>query len=61
MLLNVDITEKDMGIKPLFRGLSLHVNEGEKLAIIGRNGAGKTTLFNMLIGKPSKNTTWIQN
>jgi ATP-binding cassette subfamily F protein 3 len=51
MLLNVDITEKDMGIKPLFRGLSLHVNEGEKLAIIGRNGAGKTTLFNMLIGK----------
>ena len=30
--------------------LSLHVNEGEIVAIIGPNGAGKTTAFNMITG-----------
>ena len=30
--------------------LSMHVNQGEILAIIGPNGAGKTTLFNILSG-----------
>jgi len=30
--------------------ITIHVNEGEILGIIGANGAGKTTLFNMLSG-----------
>lgn len=50
MLLNADIEEKSMGTKHLFSGLKLHVDEGEKVAIIGRNGVGKTTLFHMLTG-----------
>lgn len=30
--------------------VTMHVQEGELLALIGPNGAGKTTLFNMLTG-----------
>ncbi|TAH34269.1 ABC-F family ATP-binding cassette domain-containing protein [Candidatus Saccharibacteria bacterium] len=51
MLLNADIEEKSIGTKHLFSGLKLHVEQGEKVAIIGRNGVGKTTLFRMLTGE----------
>ncbi len=32
------------------KGISFHVNEGEKLGIIGANGAGKSTMLKLLIG-----------
>jgi len=51
MLLTTDIEEKSIGTKHLFAGLKLHVEAGEKIAIIGRNGVGKTTLFRMLTGE----------
>ena len=35
---------------PLFSGLSISINPGEKVAIIGRTGAGKTTLLRLLSG-----------
>jgi ATP-binding cassette subfamily F protein 3 len=50
MLLAANIEEKSIGTKHLFAGLKLHVEAGEKIAIIGRNGVGKTTLFRMLTG-----------
>ncbi len=37
------------GIKAV-QELSLHLNEGEILALIGPNGAGKTTAFNVITG-----------
>ena len=37
--------------EPLFKNLSLTVNAGEKIAIIGENGVGKTTLLKLLNGE----------
>lgn len=38
------------GTKPLFRELSLTINEGDKLGLVGHNGAGKSTLLSILSG-----------
>lgn len=34
--------------EPLFKNISLQVNEGQKVAIVGPNGIGKTTLFRII-------------
>ncbi len=39
---------KTYGLKPVLRGLDLHVGEGEFVAVVGPNGAGKTTLLRIL-------------
>ena len=36
--------------KPVLQNISFHLNENDRLAIIGYNGAGKSTLLNMLAG-----------
>ena len=52
----VDIQVKDL-VKffvigeNLLDGLSFDIQEGERVAILGRNGCGKTTLFNILTGQ----------
>jgi ATP-binding cassette, subfamily F, member 3 len=51
MLLSANITNKTIGAKPLLVGLHLTIQQGEKVALIGRNGVGKTTLFRMLAGE----------
>ena len=35
----------------LLDGISFEIQEGERVAILGRNGCGKTTLFNILTGQ----------
>src|SRR5947207_12675694 len=37
--------------RPLFPGLSLLLEAGKRLAIIGANGSGKTTLLRTLLGE----------
>ncbi|MCJ7499858.1 ATP-binding cassette domain-containing protein, partial [bacterium] len=34
----------------ILKGVSVHVGEGEIVALIGANGAGKTTLINAVSG-----------
>ncbi len=41
---------KDFGIRTLFKNLTLHINEKEKLGLIGKNGSGKSTLLKVLAG-----------
>ena len=52
----VDIQVKNLTIffvigEYLLDGLSFEIQEGERVAILGRNGCGKTTLFNILTGQ----------
>ena len=35
---------------PALKGIDLHVQEGEFLAVVGKSGAGKSTLVNMITG-----------
>ncbi|MBU3744496.1 MAG: ABC-F family ATP-binding cassette domain-containing protein [Sediminibacterium sp.] len=41
---------KSYGIYPLFKNISFHINEGDKIALIARNGIGKSTLLKILTG-----------
>src|SRR3954469_6069535 len=44
---------KDMAGEPLFRGVSLKLERGQRLTLSGRNGSGKTTLLRMLARETS--------
>jgi ATPase subunit of ABC transporter with duplicated ATPase domains len=39
--------------KTLYKNLHIHLNPGDRLAIIGANGVGKTTLLRLLVGELS--------
>ncbi len=38
------------GDKKILNGIQLHINEGEKVALVGASGGGKSTLIQILIG-----------
>ncbi|MDP2453702.1 MULTISPECIES: ABC-F family ATP-binding cassette domain-containing protein [unclassified Kaistella] len=42
---------KSYGVKTLFRDITFHINEGDKIAIVAKNGSGKSTLLKILMGK----------
>ena len=49
-LLEVDDVTVAYGDVPALRGLTVRVDEGETLAVIGANGAGKSTLLKTIAG-----------
>jgi len=49
-LLHVDDLRSGYGRIEVLHGVSLHVNEGELVSIVGANGAGKTTMLLTLSG-----------
>ncbi len=55
-----DLT-KSYGIKPLFKDLSFHISEGDKIALVARNGTGKSTLLKTIAGRevPDTGEIWI--
>jgi ATP-binding cassette subfamily F protein uup len=53
VLLNLDKISKSFGTKALFTDLSLTVNEGDRIGIIGDNGTGKTTLTKIMVNLES--------
>jgi ABC transport system ATP-binding/permease protein len=53
MLIEALNLSKSIGAKDLFHDLSFTVDNGEKIALIGRNGQGKTTILKMLAGEDS--------
>ncbi len=51
LILNAQSITKRFGAQPLFRDISLTVNDGDRIALIGPNGAGKSTLLKILAGE----------
>src|SRR5688500_11203315 len=49
-LVNLESVSKSFGVRPLLDGVSLGVNEGDRIGVVGLNGGGKTTLLEVLAG-----------
>ena len=49
-LLKVENLSAGYGEAVVLHGVSLSIDEGQTLALLGRNGTGKTTLINTLVG-----------
>ncbi|MGW2601867.1 ABC-F family ATP-binding cassette domain-containing protein [Streptomyces klenkii] len=47
-LVNLEAVDKVYGTRALLDGISLGVNEGDRIGVVGRNGDGKTTLIRIL-------------
>jgi len=58
-LLDVSIS---FGGSPLLDKVSMQVEKGERVCLLGRNGEGKTTLLKLIIGeiKPDTGTIFLQ-
>ena len=50
-LLEVRKVSKSLGEKPILKNISLTLQPGKIVGLLGPNGSGKTTLFNLIIGK----------
>jgi ATP-binding cassette subfamily F protein uup len=60
LLLTLDRVSHAFGYLPLLDAVNLRVEEGERLALIGRNGTGKSTLLSIISGElpPDAGVVW---
>jgi len=50
-VLEVQKVSKSLGKRPILKNISLSIEPGKIVGLLGPNGSGKTTLFNLIIGK----------
>ncbi len=48
-MISINNLSKNYGAKVLFENISLNINQGEKIGLIGPNGTGKSTLFSLIL------------
>ena len=53
-ILSIENLSKTVNDTPLFENVTLGIEEGEKIGIVGANGAGKSTFLSVLAGKSPK-------
>ncbi|MCC3376602.1 ABC-F family ATP-binding cassette domain-containing protein [Cohnella sp. REN36] len=51
MLLNASGIVKHYGVTPILEGVSLQINERDRIGLVGVNGAGKSTFLRILAGE----------
>lgn len=51
IVLSASNLTKVYGTDIIIKGVDFHVNDGDRIGLVGRNGAGKTTLLNMITGE----------
>ena len=51
IVLSAKDLSKVYGTDVIIEKVSFHVNEGDRIGIVGKNGAGKSTLMNILCGE----------
>jgi ABC transport system ATP-binding/permease protein len=58
---SVENLTKSFGIRTLFKNVSFHIEEGDKVAFVARNGTGKTTLLKIFAGLDTADsgTLWV--
>ncbi len=49
-MLSLNAVGRSHGARTLFSGVSLRVDRGDRIALVGANGAGKTTLLDIIAG-----------
>ena len=50
-LMGAEALDITVGSRPLFRSLTLGLDDGARIGVVGRNGAGKSTLLDALAGR----------
>jgi len=50
MIIDIDNLTKSFGAKTVLSGLTLKIEDQDRIGLIGENGAGKSTLLNIIIG-----------
>jgi ABC transport system ATP-binding/permease protein len=55
-IISLEEVSKSYGSKPLFAGVTMGLDEGEKVGLIGLNGSGKSTFLRILAGSEPPDT-----